>query len=80
MPQSPSQLRVHLQVEVRLSLIHNFIHAKLIEPHEPIGLIQAVLTHQRRLFQHRQTGVVGVHTHIARIIDTPYGGLTIHGR
>ena len=79
MPQCPRQLRVNFQIEVGICFIHNLLHLKLIEPHEPISLIESVLTHQRRLFQDRQTGVVGVHAYITRIIDTSHGGLPIHG-
>ena len=61
-------------------VVNYLIHRELIEPEQPVGLIEAVLAHQRRLLQHRQARVVGVHADITRVVDTPHSGLPIQSR
>ena len=39
MPQRPCQLRVHLQVEVRVRIIHDLLHLEMVEPQQPVGLV-----------------------------------------
>ena len=80
MAQSPGQLGVNLQIKVRIGIIHYFLHLELIEAHQPIGLVKAVFTHQRGLFQCRQALIVGIDGNIARIVDTPHRRSLIEGR
>ena len=63
-----------------MGIVHNLIDLEMVEAHQPVGLIQAVLTHQGRLFQNRQAWVVGIHTDISRVIDASHGGLAVEHR
>ena len=74
----PAKLGVNIKVEVSVGIIDNLIDIEMIEAHEPVGLVETILTHQGRLLQHRQAGVVGVHADVARVIDTPHRGLLVH--
>ena len=64
-PQRPSQFGVNLKVKVGICVINYLIHFEFVEPHQPVGLIQTVLSNKRRLFKCRQTVVVCVNRHIS---------------
>src|ERR1700722_3599072 len=50
--QSPSELRVALEVEHAVARsFKDFLRCKAIEAHQPVGLIKTVLAHQRRAAQ-----------------------------
>ena len=62
--QCPREFGIDVEVKVRMLVVHELIGAELVEAHEPVGLIETVLTNEGRLLQDGQTRVVGVHTDI----------------
>ncbi|MDV7390528.1 hypothetical protein RZS08_04200, partial [Arthrospira platensis SPKY1] len=48
MTQRPGQLGVEREVEIGLAGIGDFLHPEPVETQQPIGLVEAVLTDQRR--------------------------------
>ena len=72
--------KAYLQIQIRISVIYDFIYLELIETQQPVSLIEAVLAYQRRLFQSRQALVVRIHRDISGIIDAPHRRTLIKSR
>ena len=56
----PVAFGVQIRVKALVFLVQNFVCLELVEPQQPVGLIQPVLPQQRRFgVQGRQAGVLG---------------------
>ena len=65
MPQGPGTLGVHPGVEVGVGLVQQLLRPEVVEPQQPVGLVQPVLPQQGRLevLPGGEEGTVG-HRHI----------------
>ena len=59
-PEGIRQFGVNAQIQIGMGIVHNLIHAEMVETHQPIGLVKPVFAFQRWRCNGWQPAVVQV--------------------